>query len=64
MSVGRLVAAAFAALGLWLGVAVAQVPQGRIYVLHSPAAGACPSLDWHVVVEPTDIRAGMIARDT
>lgn len=63
MSVGRLIAAAFAALGLWLGVAVAQVPQGRIYVLHSPAAGACPSLDWHVVVEPNDILAGMIAWD-
>jgi hypothetical protein len=63
VSVGRLIAAAFAALGLWLGVAVAQVPQGRIYVLHSPAAGACPSLDWHVVVEPNDILAGMIAWD-
>ena len=63
MSVGRLIAATSAALGLWLGVAVAQVPQGRIYVLHSPAAGACPSLDWHIVVEPNDILAGLIAWD-
>ena len=63
MSVGRLIAAVSAALGLWLGAAVAQVPQGRIYVLHSPAAGACPSLDWHVVVEPNDILAGLIAWD-
>ena len=44
-------------------MAVAQVPQGRIYVLHSPAAGACPSLDWHIVVEPNDILAGLIAWD-
>jgi hypothetical protein len=63
MSVGRLIAATSAALGLWLGTAVAQVPQGRIYVLHSPAAGACPSLDWHIVVEPNDILAGLIAWD-
>lgn len=63
MSVARLIAATSAALGLWLGMAVAQVPQGRIYVLHSPAAGACPSLDWHIVVEPNDILAGLIAWD-
>ena len=48
---------------MWLGVAFAQVPEGRIYVLHSPAAGACPSLDWHIVVEPNDILAGLIAWD-
>jgi hypothetical protein len=63
MSVGRLIAATSAAFGLWLGAAVAQVPQGRVYVLHSPAAGACPSLDWHIVVEPNDILAGLIAWD-
>jgi hypothetical protein len=39
------------------------VPEGRIYVLHSQAAGACPSLDWHIVVEANDILAGLIAWD-
>jgi hypothetical protein len=50
MSVGRLIAVSSAAFGVWLGVAFVQVPEGRIYVLHSAAAGACPSLDWHIVV--------------
>ncbi len=62
MSVGRLIAVT-SAFGVWLGAAVAQVPEGRIYVLHSTAAGACPSLDWHIVVEPNDILAGLIAWD-
>ena len=61
MSVGRLIAATSAAFGLWLGAAVAQVPQGRVYVLHSPAAGACPSLDWHIVLEGNDRLGGIIA---
>jgi hypothetical protein len=44
-------------------VTTAQVPEGRIYALHSKAEGACPSLDWHIVVEPNGVLAGMIARD-
>ena len=63
MTICRLIGASSAAFGVWFGVAFAQVPEGRIYVLHSPAAGACPSLDWHIVVEPNDILAGLIAWD-
>jgi hypothetical protein len=40
-----------------------NVPEGRIYVLHSSAIGACPSLDWHIVVERNDVLAGMVAWD-
>jgi hypothetical protein len=28
-------------IGLWLGVAFVQAPEGRVYVLHSAATGAC-----------------------
>jgi hypothetical protein len=44
-----------------MSIAFAQVPQGRIYALHSRAVGACPSLDWHIVLEPNGILAGMIS---
>jgi hypothetical protein len=40
-----------------------KVPEGRIYVLHSSPTGACPSLDWHIVVERNDMIAGMVAWD-
>lgn len=39
------------------------VPDGRVFALHSDATGTCPSLDWHIVVEPHDVLAGMIAWD-
>ena len=63
MSVGRLIAISSVTFGLGLGAGLSQVPEGRIYVLHSPAVGACPSLDWHIVVEPNDVLAGVIAWD-
>lgn len=40
-----------------------DLPEGRIYVLHSSATDTCPSLDWHIVVERNDVLAGMIAWD-
>jgi hypothetical protein len=40
-----------------------DLPEGRIYVLHSSATGSCPSLDWHIVVERNDVLAGMVAWD-
>jgi hypothetical protein len=43
--------------------APSNVPEGRIYVLHSSATDACPSLDWHIVVERNDVLAGMVAWD-
>lgn len=61
MSFARLIAIAAPTFAGLLGAAAAQVPPGRIYMLHSPAAGGCPALDWHIVVEPNDIVAGMIA---
>jgi hypothetical protein len=63
MSVSRLIAIATPAYAILLSAASPEVPQGRIYVLHSQAAGGCPSLDWHIVVEPNDVVAGMIAWD-
>ncbi len=49
------------------GVATAQVaptqvlPEGRLYVFHSKAAGSCPALDWHIVVGSDNTLSGMIA---
>ena len=61
MLVGRLIAAAAMALVVLANAASSQVPEGRIYMLHSKAVGGCPSLDWHIVVEANDILAGLIA---
>jgi len=63
MPVGQLIAMGAAAFAVLVGAASPQVPEGRIYVLHSKATGACPSLDWHIVVEANDVLAGMIAWD-
>ena len=61
MSVGRLIAIIAPAFVAWVAAAAApQIPQGRIYVLHSKAAGGCPSLDWHIVVEANDIRRARV----
>jgi hypothetical protein len=63
MATCRLLAAAVVTLSVMAGVAVARVPEGRIFVLHSQPAGACPALDWHIVVEANGVLAGMIAWD-
>jgi hypothetical protein len=60
MIVGQLISTT-AVLAAAISVALAKVPEGRIYVLHSGAVGACPSLDWHIVLEPNGILAGMIS---
>ncbi len=36
---------------------------GRIYTLHTDKVGACPSLDWHIVVGPDNTLSGMIGAD-
>ena len=46
-----------------VSAASAQQPRDRVYVLHSGAAGGCPSLDWHIVVEANGVLSGMIAWD-
>src|SRR3954467_8679288 len=63
MSVSRLVAITTPAFAVLLGAASPQVPQGRVYVLHSQPAGGCPSLAWHIVREANNVLAGMIAWD-
>ncbi len=37
---------------------------GRVYSLHTDRTGACPSLDWHVVVGANNTLSGMIGSDT
>jgi hypothetical protein len=46
-----------------LGVASAQMPEGRLFVFRSTAQGACPPLDWHLVVGPNNTLSGMISWD-
>jgi len=49
------------AMTAFCGAASAQgLPEGRIYSFHSPAQGACPGLDWHVVANG-DTLNGMIS---
>ena len=49
--------------GAMLNVAHAQVPPGTLYVFHSQPQGACPALDWHVVVGQGGQLSGMISWD-
>src|SRR5438309_2241879 len=63
MTVGKIVSIGLLSFAASTNVTSAQVPEGRIYTLHSKAEGACPSLDWHIVVEPNGVLAGMIAWD-
>jgi hypothetical protein len=51
------------ALTASLGVALAQMPEGRLFVFHSTAQGACPPLDWHLVVGPNNTLSGMLSWD-
>lgn len=38
-----------------------QAPQERVFTFHSNASsGGCPSLDWHVVVQPDYTVSGMV----
>src|SRR6266545_4914548 len=41
----------------------ADPPDGRVYAFHSQRSGGCPSLDWHVVLEPNNSLSGFIATD-
>jgi hypothetical protein len=61
----KLIAASALAIAATCGVASAQqvAPEGRVYVFHSKATGACPALDWHVVVGANNTLGGMIAWD-
>ncbi len=63
MAIGRVLTHVGVAFYVLAGLAVARVPEGRIFVLHSEPIGECPSLDWHIVVEANGVLAGMIAWD-
>jgi hypothetical protein len=58
----RLCAASAVLLVVTSSVGSAQnpPPDGRLYAFHSPARGGCPSLDWHIVANGTDLN-GMIS---
>jgi hypothetical protein len=43
--------------------AFAQQPKERLYAFHSAPTGACPAMDWHVVLGPDNSLAGFIAWD-
>ncbi len=45
------------------GSASAQQPNGRLYAFHSAPTGACPGMDWHVVLQPDQSLVGFIAWD-
>ncbi len=34
-----------------------------LYVLHTPASGTCPSLDWHILLQPNGSLSGFAAWD-
>jgi len=40
--------------------AMAQAPQERVFSFHSNATSGCPSLDWHIVVQPDYTVSGMV----
>lgn len=61
MTLPRFLAAGAIAIAAMSGVASAE--EGRIYVFHSKATGACPSLDWHVMLGADNSLSGMIAWD-
>ena len=63
MQIARVLTVVALALAASLGVASAQVPEGRLYAFHSGAQHSCPSLDWHVVVGPNNTLSGMISWD-
>jgi hypothetical protein len=46
-----------------LSPALAQQPKGRLYAFHSAPTGACPGMDWHVVLGPDQSLVGFIAWD-
>jgi hypothetical protein len=45
------------------GSAPAQQPKGRLFAFHSAPTGACPGMDWHVVLQPDQSLVGFIAWD-
>lgn len=61
MAIGKWIALATLVVVTPVGTAVAQMPKGSVYVLHSKPHGGRPSLDWYIVAETNNLLAGMIA---
>ncbi len=47
----------------FISPAQAQKPAGRLYAFHSAQTGACPAMDWHIVLNPDNSLAGFVAWD-
>jgi hypothetical protein len=41
----------------------AEPPHGRLFAFHSGATGACPAMDWHIVLEADNSLSGIIGWD-
>jgi len=59
----RLLAVVVLALSTTLACAQENVPEGRVYALHSDAQGSCPSLNWHIVLSPDGVISGTLGSD-
>ena len=66
MKTMKLVATGILAMTTLSGIAsgqqqtIVELPPGRVYVFHSGPGSGCPGVDWHVVVQPNDVLAGVI----
>jgi hypothetical protein len=61
MTPSKVIATGAVALMATCGGALAQVPEGRLFVFHSTAQGGCPALDWHVTAGANGTLSGMIS---
>ncbi len=41
-------------------VKTSEIPEGRLYAVHTRAMGGCPALDWHVVARPGGVLEGFV----
>lgn len=58
----RTLVAGALALAATTGLASAQgLPEGRVYLFHSAAHGACPALDWNITIRANNTLSGIIA---
>jgi len=49
--------------GAIISPAQAQKPGGRLYAFHSAPTGACPAMDWHIVLATDNSLTGFVAWD-
>lgn len=56
----KLITAAAFAITIMAGTATAQRTEDEVFTFRANANGACPVLDWHLVVAPDNTVTGMI----